>query len=152
MAEEPKPPVELTFKRGPAEEADTRIERMRLGHTEQLELFRAAISAGQSAMKAGFLVNGAAAVALLAFIGNATSSGVAKGFVGPLALPLLLYVLGAFLGVVSQGFVYLAQVGYKEGDKERGDRWNRVTVGLGILGLLTFPLASWFAYRFFASL
>lgn len=46
------------------------IEANKYQHEGYLELFRSVIISGQSAIKSSFLLNGGAAVALLAFIGH----------------------------------------------------------------------------------
>jgi hypothetical protein len=46
------------------------IEQRRGNHAAQLEGFKSVITAGQNAIRSSFLLNGGAAVAILAFIGH----------------------------------------------------------------------------------
>ncbi len=51
-------------------EIELLIERHKQANQLDLEMFRSVISAGQNAIKTAFLLNGGAAIALLAFIGS----------------------------------------------------------------------------------
>jgi len=70
-------------------------------------MFRSAITAGQSAIKSSFLLNGGAAVALLAFIGHLAT--IDKSYVATFASSLLPFAYGALAISITSGFTYLSQ-------------------------------------------
>ncbi|MGR3219179.1 MAG: hypothetical protein ACUZ8H_05085 [Candidatus Anammoxibacter sp.] len=51
---------------------------------QAVEMFKSVISYGATALKSAILINGGAAVALLAFIGNIWNKGIPQAAVGPL--------------------------------------------------------------------
>jgi uncharacterized membrane protein YvlD (DUF360 family) len=78
-----------------------------------LEMFRAGTTTGAEAIKAAILINGGAAVAVLAFISHLTKPEVAR-----FAVPLFLFVGGVFASAVASGVTYLVHWCYVAG-------WNR---------------------------
>jgi len=76
--------------------------------TEQcsIENFKAAVAAGQAALKSAILTNGGAAVATLAFVGSLVQHGTPiHGFNGV----LFWFAVGTLLGAIASGGTYLAQ-------------------------------------------
>ena len=70
-------------------------------------MFRSVITAGQAAVRSSLILNGAAAVAVLAFIGHLAKD---QGDKVPLfAGCLLIFSLGALAIVMTAGFTYLSQ-------------------------------------------
>ncbi|RBA25075.1 hypothetical protein [Herminiimonas fonticola] len=121
-------------------------------HAWNLEMLRSVIVAGQAALKSSLLINGAAAVALLAFIGNMVSSNKSSVVIGT-AEALVFYVFGVLVAAVATGLTYFSQAGY---GNEFG-KYSR-TMGLaGHIGAVIFVLvsyvmfgyASFLAYRMF---
>jgi hypothetical protein len=68
------------------------IEQNKNAHASSLEMFRSVITAGQSAIRSSFLLNGGAAVALLAFISHLTDKQPHK--VAVFADSLIPFVVG----------------------------------------------------------
>ncbi len=83
------------------------VEANKHQHEQQLEMFRSVITSGQGAIKSSFLLNGGAAVALLAFIGHLAQFNAAK--VATFAPCLLPFSLGVLVVAVTSGFTYLSQ-------------------------------------------
>ncbi len=76
----------------------------------QIENYRASWAAGGAAMKAAMLINGAAAIALLAFLGNLS---VREGnFAGTLQMSsaLLWFSIGVVVSALAPGMAYLASL------------------------------------------
>jgi cation transporter-like permease len=129
-----------------------------------LEELRAVNAAGQSAIKSSMLVNGGAAVALLAFIGHLATDPQTIGAVPNFAVPLTSFVVGVWLGGLSAGFTYLTAAGrsVKLGDPDRKPtpKWttlsritNYLAIVCGALSLLVcFPTGFYFAYKSFVRL
>lgn len=92
----------------------------------QFELFRSTIVAGQSALRAAILINGGAAVALLAFIGNLweTNPPVAND----LARPLNTFLYGVLAAAAAAGTTYVSQWFYFGGGTRAGWTGNVFTL------------------------
>ena len=83
------------------------IESKRQVHEGELEMFRSVITAGQGAIKSSFLLNGSAAVAMLAFIGHLAQFAPAK--ISAFAVCLALFAFGVLSIAVTSGATYLSQ-------------------------------------------
>ena len=105
-----------------------------------IETYKSLIHFGTFGLKFVQVVNGGAAIALLAFMGDASKS--AGG--GPdLVAPMFLFILGVFLGGIATVTSYLTQLKlYNEalGDVKPGRHiwllW--ISISLLVLGLLSF--------------
>lgn len=85
------------------------LEEYRYHLQRRVENFRAVIAMGRAAIRGAFLANGAALIALMAFIANGWRGGI-------FALPLhgfaeagLKFVVGLGLALAAQGITYLSQ-------------------------------------------
>lgn len=83
-------------------------------HESNLEMFRSVITSGQNAIKSSFLLNGGAAIAMLAFIGHLAE--IAPEKVSNFGCALLPFTLGVLAISVTSGFTYLSQWFYSEED------------------------------------
>ena len=101
--EEPSP---MQFEKYKAE-LQNWIEINKRNHDGQLELFRSVITSGQAAIKSSFLLNGGAAVAMLAFIGHLAQFKAAK--VPTFSTCLLPFAFGVLAIAVTSGLTYLSQ-------------------------------------------
>lgn len=81
-------------------------------HEMRLEMLRAVITVGQSALKSALLINGGASVAMLAFIGRIWGSTGAQPTVDALTVSLLSYVFGVLSSAMAAGATYFSQAGY----------------------------------------
>jgi hypothetical protein len=75
---------------------------------DRTELFKSVILTGQNALKSAILINGGAAVALLAFIGHVwklDGSLLLKSLAGA----LVCFVIGVLLDAMSAGLTYVTQ-------------------------------------------
>jgi hypothetical protein len=77
-----------------------------------MELFKSVIVSGQSALKSAILINGGAAVALLAFIGSIFAASEKREIIIKLAGAMSYFVWGVLSGAVASGVVYVAQFVY----------------------------------------
>lgn len=131
----------------------TQVEVEKYTHSANLEMFKSVIQTGQSAIKANMLLNGGAAVALLAFIGKLAD--VNPTCIPLFALPLTVFVSGAFLATMVSGLTYLTQVIFSEDGKWR-DRIGNTLQGLSILSglgsLILFGYGTHIAYKAFIAL
>ena len=117
------------------------VEANKHQHEQQLEMFRSVITAGQGAIKSSFLLNGGAAVALLAFISHLAQYNPAKV---PMFAPCLLpFSLGVLTIAVTSGFTYLSQWLYASSSqraRKAGFVFNILCI---LLGLGSYALFSW---------
>lgn len=121
------------------------IELNKQVHEGQLEMFRSVITSGQGAIKSSLLLNGGAAVAMLAFIGHLAQFTVAK--VPVFAACLVPFAYGVLSIAVTSGATYLSQWFYASA----WPRHQRVGFCLNILcivfGLASYALFIWGLFR-----
>lgn len=117
------------LKEGAQVELEVSRELARYAHERNIEYFKATIEdirtkstnmltaileTGASAAKSIILINGGAAVALLAFLSNAWGKGIVGCGVGVLVGALYMFGLGVFLGAVTMGLRYFSQACFGE--------------------------------------
>lgn len=127
---------------------DTALAKYRIQADVLLENFRSVILSGQAALKSMFLINGGAAVAILALVGHLSTSEISAAKVDKFAGPLCLFAVGLVFTTTAAGFTYLAQRAYSKRGKGRrhGDRLNNMIVLLSIGSLLAFIVGGVFTY------
>jgi len=121
-------------------------------HEWNLEMLRSVITTGQSALKSALLINGAAAVALLAFIGKVWPSSKDQT-IADISGAMAYYVIGVLVAAVAAGFTYLSQAGYGR-EFGKASRFIGVAGHIGALicvvaSYVFFGYASLVAYRVF---
>lgn len=126
------------------------VELGKQQHEARMELFRSVITAGQSAIKSSFLLNGGGAVAMLAFVGHLAELDSNK--VPLFASSLLPFAIGVLLVTVTSGMTYLSQWLYASNVPaitKAGYALNIVCIVLGFLSYLTFSWGIFVAYALF---
>lgn len=126
------------------------LETLRQSMSIKIEMFKAVLTFGNNALRATFLLNGTASISLLAFLGNiwAKSQGSISG--QSLALPLLIFTLGAFLSVVATGLAWFSQDRYTKASYEynpfvdKGPVKCRTGDGLKVTSAITATLSLFF--------
>jgi len=83
------------------------VEENKVAKTAQLEVFKAVILQGQSALKSAFIMNGGASIAILAFLGKLSDSKASC--ISCFTEPMQIFVTGVFLAGLSSGVTYLSQ-------------------------------------------
>ncbi len=117
------------------------VEQNKAAHESNLEMFRSVIQSGQNAIRSSFLLNGGAAVAMLAFIGKLTEAQAEK--IPVFASSLTIFVIGVLAITIASGFTYLSQWFYA------GDAKWKVTTGFWfnvlaiVLGLSSYGVFIW---------
>ena len=91
----------------------SKIEAYKAKIQRFLDGFNSVISLGQSALKSCTIINGGAAVALLAFIGNIVLKSDAKPLVGGISNALFAFGVGLFLASLATGSTYFTQYLYE---------------------------------------
>ncbi|MEO8430077.1 MAG: hypothetical protein ABI592_01115 [Acidobacteriota bacterium] len=114
-------------------------------HSWSVESFKAANESGREAMKASILINGGAAVAVLAYVGHLSTLG--RG-AGSFAGPMMVYVIGVLAGALALGCTYLGQI-----VAPKGTVWfwsfNGPAILLTICAYATFALGGFLSYLAF---
>jgi hypothetical protein len=114
-------------------ELQLRIEQGKGQHSAAVEMFKSVITAGQNAIRSAFLLNGGAAIALLAFISNLTTNKPDK--VAEFSSVLMPFVIGVLAISLTSGFTYLSQWLYaseNETSKKAGFWFNMLCIALGL--------------------
>ena len=128
------------------------IEANKYQHEGNLEMFRSVISTGQNAIKSSFLLNGGAAVALLAFIAHLAQFSANK--VPEFAACLLPFAFGVLAIVVTSGCTYLSQWLYASPSTwaKKGGLWlNVLCIVLAISSYALFTNGLSVTYRLFVA-
>ncbi len=115
------------------------VEEHKNEHAKSVEMFRSVITAGQNALRTAFLMNGGAAVAMLAFIGHLATKTPDK--VSLFACCLAIFVSGVLISVVASGSTYLSQwfyLGAEQWKQKAGFALNVVSIILAILSYIVF--------------
>jgi hypothetical protein len=120
-------------------ENERNIAQYQAQQADALEMFRSVIQTGQSALKGVILINGGAAVAMLAFIGNlATRNSPNPMPLAPFTLPMLYFAFGVLAGALAGGGTYLTQLFYSQARDRTGVTLHVVTIVLTIAAYALF--------------
>jgi hypothetical protein len=117
-----------------------------------LESYRQVLAVAQSTIKSAVLINGGAAVTLLAFIGHLSTSEFSKFTILPFADALRLFVLGVLSASIATGCMYFTLLFYeseKTWHPRVGTAFHLVTIGLVAFALILFALGANQAYAGF---
>jgi hypothetical protein len=129
------------------------VEEHKNIHAYGLETFRSVIQAGQNALRTAFIMNGGAAVALLAFIGHLSS--VAPERVSSLAPSLAAFVIGVLIAALASGTTYLSQWFFAHAFNRENRPWlktmgfilNFAAILFGLGAYVVFAYGMWLAYH-----
>lgn len=114
-----------------------------------LEMFRSIMPFAHSALKSAILINGGAAVALLAFIGKIWGTTGAIHIANSITLSIAFFSFGVLASALASGTSYLTQYGYAVG-------WGKVkllhgaTVIIIVATYVLFGLGAYEAYSAFS--
>ncbi len=125
-------------------------EHRKSRHEFDLEMLRATIMTSQSALKGCLIINGAAAIAVLAFLGNAWTKEFPRHILLEVSYGLSLFVWGVLTAATALGATYLSQAGY-------GNEFGKYSMRIGgygralaillvIASYVLFACASWQVY------
>jgi hypothetical protein len=114
-----------------------------------LEQFRSVIAARQTALRSFILINGAACVVLLAFLGHVWDKGLNAEVAKDLLDALRFFVGGVLLSTFATGTTCLAHAFREEEWNMWGNIANFFTIGLVVLSGLAFGIGGYLAYLAF---
>lgn len=119
----------------------SQIESNKHQHESNLAMFKSVIDAGQGAIKSSFLLNGGAAVALLAFIGHLAQVSPTK--VPQFATCLLPFALGVLAISITSGFTYLSQWLYAQNSQRKQKFGYFFNLSCILIGLFSYGFFAW---------
>lgn len=129
------------------------IEIMKMDHAANLEVFRSVITVGANAAKAFMIINGGAAIALLAFLGNIWNKESTPTAAASISDSLLLFCVGVLCSGICSGFTYLAQFCYASSDLKTHSGWDKaglfsnvIAVLSGVASLTLFAIGAYVTY------
>ncbi|MDR6447500.1 hypothetical protein J2794_003616 [Paraburkholderia terricola] len=121
------------------------------------EMLKATTEAGQTALKSAILINGGAAVTILAFIGNAVTKWKfepGSPLLTAVGFALFTFVIGTGLAGASTAFRYLSQFSYGTAFDTSDNRWRSrghwasfIAVTLGSASFAAFFIGGYQAFR-----
>lgn len=105
-----------------------------------LAMFRSVITTGQSALRSSMVVNGGAAVALLAFTGKIWETQTSEVVAGSLTTSIFIFCLGVLCAALAAGTTYLSQLAFSSDWEKVGHSINcfNIVVVLSSYGLFGF--------------
>jgi hypothetical protein len=125
------------------------IENYKAQVLSDAEMFKSVIQAGQGALKASLLINGGAAVALLAFIGNIWAKIQSQDVAYYLITSLIIFGGGVLFGTLSTGITYLTQATYSKQCIKSGNILNIFSISFVIGAYICFVIGIWFVRNAF---
>ena len=120
---------------------------------QSLEMLKAVLEAGKSALHALLIINGGAVVALLGVMSNLAGKSGGALLAKYLALPLLQFGIGVLVGAIGFAFRYLSQACYSESDAQAdkyqawGDRFRYAAILSAVVGYVLFGYGVGNAYH-----
>ncbi len=113
--------------------------------------FDAVISFAQTALKIPILINGGAAIAILALVSNTWSE---NSITTDLAGSLLYFSIGVLMAAIGSGSAYIAQLLFLRvcGQEDRANKWQLTAIICIIISYILFMFGAWWAYDTFSSL
>lgn len=118
-----------------------------------IEMLKAVLEAGKSALHSLLIVNGGAVVALLGVMSNLAGKPSGAMLAKYLALPLLQFGIGVLVGALGFAFRYFSQACYatSKAEKDRyqvwGDRFRYAAILSALSGYVLFGFAMVNAYH-----
>ena len=112
--------------------------------------FDAVISFAQTALKIPILINGGAAIAMLALIGNTWGE---NSLTADLAKSLLFFSIGVFMAAIGTGVTYLAQCRFHQDNEDIMAHVCRyLAIACIVISYTLFMLGACWAYSTFSTL
>ncbi|HVA11938.1 MAG TPA: hypothetical protein VNF99_01695 [Stellaceae bacterium] len=108
-----------------------------------IESFKALIQFALAAIRGVVLINGGAAIAVLAFLGNVWSKDESiRAAARTMQLPLSFFLSGVAMGVTSAAAAYMAQVFFTHRKNKAGLPFQVLGILLVLGGLIVFVIGS----------
>ena len=109
-------------------ENDRNIAHANNENMHDIEMFKSVITAGQTALKSSMVINGGAAIALLAFTGKIWGSATSESIANGLTSSIFTFCAGVLLAAIAAGTTYLSQFSYASDWGKIGSVFNIVSI------------------------
>ncbi|CAG0950818.1 hypothetical protein RHDC4_00065 [Rhodocyclaceae bacterium] len=116
---------------------ESNLAQYKAGRNQSLEMFKSVIGFAQVALKTSLLVNGAASIALLTFIGNIWTKTQTAAVAKALSSSLALFAVGALAAALATVTTYITQWCYERPYRKSAVAFHIATVVL-VLGSYAF--------------
>lgn len=119
----------------------------------RIEMLKAVLEAGKSALHSLLIINGGAVIALLGVFSNLVGKPGDALLAKYLALPLIQFGVGVLCGAIGFAFRYLSQACYSDSGDEKdkyqawGDRFRYMAILSAVAGYVLFGFAITNAYH-----
>lgn len=130
-------------------ENERNIAQYEAEQQHSIELLRSVISYGQAALKSAILINGGAAVALLAFIGNIWLKAITPEAVTSLTNSIALFAFGVLAAALGTAGSYFTQYCYSESHTRTGIGFHLTTIMLVLGAYVLFGFGACESYHSF---
>src|ERR1700722_9884926 len=127
-------------------ENEKALLQLKLKQERQLAMFKAILDLAAVALNAAFLVNGGAAVAMLAFVGTARANTNLFD-THALVFALSIFALGVFAALIATGLGYYTQVKYAQTEATEISTENKVVALLIFVSYVAFFVGAFFAAK-----
>lgn len=117
-----------------------------------IEMLKAVLEAGKSALQSLLVINGGAVIALLGVFSRLAGKDGGASLARHLSLPLLLFGLGVLVAALGFAFRYFSQACYSESNTEKdnsqkaGDMFRYAAIASALCGYILFGIAVVNAY------
>lgn len=128
---------------------ESSLAHYRAIHETNLEMFKSVLESGRTALTSCNLINGGAAVALLAYIGNMLAKNPKTELDFSLGLGLVSFTSGVLLGGIATGTRYLSQASWSNDWNRCGLSFNIASIVLVLAAYVAFSSGVFFAYSAF---
>lgn len=128
---------------------DSKLTEYKAQRESDLEMFRSVIQAGILALRTPILINGGAAVALLAFIGNIWTKSQSASVAGSLTSAMLFFVIGVLCGGLATAGTYFSQFCYRHRYNKTAVTFHSFTVLTAVGAYVLFGFGAYSSYAAF---
>jgi len=138
-------PAQLEKYRG---EMSAWLEGIKGQEAGKVEMLKATMEYGGAAIKSSLLINGGAAIALLAFIGKIWGPE-SKADIQDLSCSLIFFVMGVAFSAMAMAAAYFTQGYYTVNNDKAGNTWKKVAIVLVSFSYILFVSGAFTAYKTF---
>jgi len=130
---------------------ESALAQYKAGQDQSIAMFNAVIGFAQAALKTSLIVNGAAAIALLTFIGNIWTKTQTANVAHSLSSALVFFCVGTLAAAVSTVTTYITQGLYARQIRKTGIAFHVITLILICASYVLFGFGIFKAYAAFVT-
>lgn len=134
----------IANKNSETEITELELELLRMEHSRAVESYKSTIENGRNALRSLFIMNGGAAVAMAAFIGNSADSPNRALNLETLSASIAIFAFGVLFASLAHGTNYIATFFYNSEDGSKsakiGHCVNFITIFFAICGYVSFGM------------